>query len=155
MIEAIVALSNLRSTAFRAFSLFIMPISMRFFVAAIFISLIGCTTISAPNRDEQESLKISKIHANLDQIKKGMTTEEVAKIMVSNAVEKVDENTIPNPYRHETINCLTDGGVCEVDYYFTEQVGEKDWESGVTLVVFKENKVIWIGKDIFAIQAKQ
>jgi hypothetical protein len=68
-----------------------------------------------------------------------MTKDQVTNIMGEKSTGEVG-----NPYKRETIPGK-DGKTYDVLYYYTEQIGEKSWETGVTPVVFVDGKVIGVG----------
>lgn len=76
---------------------------------------------------------------NLNRVDVGMTKDQVLKIMGEKSTGEVS-----NPYKRETIPGK-DSKTYDVLYYYTEQVGDKSWETGVTPVVFVDGKVIGVG----------
>jgi hypothetical protein len=51
---------------------------------------------------------------------------------------------ISNPYKRETLRGI-DGQTYDTYFYYTEKIGVKDIESGLTPVVFLDGKVAGIG----------
>ena len=100
----------------------------------MFVVLTGCASYADFRSNNR---------ANLTKVSKGMAKAEVIQIMGSDSVKEGRMDTFTNPYKSEIIIC--NGGECEVYYYYTEQKGNKDWETSVTPVVFKDGKVIGIG----------
>lgn len=72
-----------------------------------------------------------------------MPKDRVAAIM-GNGSGSGFEGTISNPYRRETLLGL-DGRSYDVLFYYTDYVGEKNVETGLTPVVFLGGKVSGIG----------
>lgn len=81
--------------------------------------------------------------ANLNLIEVGMPKDRVASIM-GNKIRSGMDGTISNPYRRETLLGL-DGKSYDVLFYYTDRIGEKDVETGLTPVVFLDGKVSGIG----------
>jgi len=98
--------------------------------------LSGCVTTS--NLTNSNTVNISKINT-------GMTKQSVEKILGIETTINGGDTKIKNPYRRETVDCAIVAGMCEVDYYYIGQLGEKDWNSGVMPIIFKNNKVLGVG----------
>ena len=107
-----------------------------FLFVAILLFLSGCVTTS--NLTNSNTVNISKINT-------GMTKQNVEKILGIETTLNGGDAKIKNPYRRETIDCAIAAGMCEVDYYYIGQLGEKDWNSGVMPIIFKNNKVLGVG----------
>ena len=106
-------------------------------IGILFLELLllsGCSSYS--------SLRNSN-RANLNLIEVGMPKERVASIMGSETGSGMD-GTITNPYRRETLLGL-DGRSYDVLFYYTDRIGEKSVETGLTPVVFLDGKVSGIG----------
>ena len=95
--------------------------------------LLACSTY-APLRDENRK--------NIQLIKIGDTELNVVSKM-GNAIGKGMEGDVTNPYKRESIK--VNSSVYDIWYYYTEQVGNKNWEEGMTPVVFLNGKVEAIG----------
>lgn len=105
-----------------------------FFIALSAIILTGCS--SYPSfRDKNRS--------NIIQIERGMTRPQVMQIMGTNSVSGID-GTITNPYKRELIRDHN-GIEYEVLYYYTEKVGNKSREQGMTPVILRDGRVVGIG----------
>ena len=52
-------------------------------------------------------------------------------------------DNVTNPYTKEIL--MHKGQNYSIWYYYTERIGEKNWENGVTPVVFLNDKVIGVG----------
>lgn len=104
------------------------------------ILLASCVTKSYEDLRSQNRFNISKI-------KIGNSLSEVVKIM---GIEKADGDisgyqgeVVMNPYKTE--NLTHSGKPYLIYYYYTEKIGDKSWETGVTPIIFVNEKVIGIG----------
>ncbi len=106
-------------------------------IVLILFVLVGCGTYAA--RIEENRAKISYIN-------KGMSKYQVIQVMGNLTAKQGVNERFNNPYKTETIDC-DKGASCEVYYYYTDFIDEdgKDWESGMTPIVFKDERVIGIG----------
>lgn len=90
--------------------------------------------------------------ANLAKIEPGMTRAQVAQVM-GDETFTASSGTVSNPEKRETIKDAK-GVQYDVLYYYTEQIGQKKWEDGMTPVVLSGDKVVGIGwKEIATIKA--
>ncbi len=80
---------------------------------------------------------------NLIKVDKGMTKASVIEIMGSKNGNG-QSGEFSNPYKREIIKDRA-GNEFDIFYYYTEQIGQKNWEEGVTPVVFKDGVVVGIG----------
>jgi hypothetical protein len=85
---------------------------------------------------------------NLPRLSLGMTLAQVNAVMGSEIVDGFG-GKIGNPYKHEIVSGV-DKSDYEVYYYYTEHVGNKDWTSGMTPVIFKNGKLEGVGWSAFA-----
>ncbi len=97
--------------------------------------LAGCANPYAIMRDGNR--------AALAKVDVGMSKSQVESTMGSRSAEG-DGERYENPYKRETIRG-TDGQSHDVLYYYTQQIGERPIETGLTPVVFHEGRVIGIG----------
>ena len=87
---------------------------------------------------------------NIAKVEPGMTRAQVTQIM-GDGTHRF-ERTVSNPEKQETIKDAR--AQYEVLYYYTEQIGQKKWEDGMTPVVLSGGKVVGTGwKEIAAIKA--
>lgn len=100
----------------------------------IIISLSACSNYSSSRAENRE---------NIARLNLGMSKEQVMVIMGNNTASGLGE-TISNPYKREFIK-TKNGNTLEVLYYYTEQIGDKNWEMGMTPVSFEQGKVVGIG----------
>lgn len=100
-----------------------------FVVLMAVFSLVGCMYGNLRQENRQ----------NINRVDVGMTKDQVLNIMGDKSTGEIS-----NPYKRETIPGK-DGKTYDVLYYYTEQVGGKSWETGVTPVVFVEGRVIGVG----------
>lgn len=77
--------------------------------------------------------------ASLMRLDLGMTKDQVLKVMGAQGFGDVS-----NPFKREVIPGKN-GEIYDVLYYYTEEIAEKDWESGVTPVVLNDGKVVGWG----------
>ncbi|MBI3374996.1 MAG: DUF3192 domain-containing protein [Betaproteobacteria bacterium] len=80
---------------------------------------------------------------NIAKIEPGMTRAQVMQTMGEGSY-RASDGPVSNPEKRETIKDAK-GVEYEVLYYYTEQIGQKKWESGITPVVFSGDKVVGIG----------
>ena len=87
---------------------------------------------------------------NISKITIGLSINEVKTIMGdkeaghhSLILYVVPGDIIKNPYSTETIEHK--GNNYLIHYYYTNYIGEKSWEMGVTPIIFLNNKVTGIG----------
>lgn len=89
---------------------------------------------------------------NIAKIAPGMTRAQVTQIM-GDGNYSASSGPVSNPEKQETMKDAK-GVQYEVLYYYTEQIGQKKWEDGMTPVVLSGGKVIGTGwKEIAAIKA--
>lgn len=81
--------------------------------------------------------------ANLNNIQIGMKKSDVFRIMGTGTASGVD-GTISNPYKTELIRAK-DGNTYEILYYYTEHVGKRNWQSGMTPIILGNGHVIGVG----------
>ena len=80
---------------------------------------------------------------NLSKITLGLSINEVKTIMGEKESGLPGNEIIRNPYSIETIEHK--GNNYLIYYYYTNYIGEKSWETGVTPIIFLNNKVTGIG----------
>lgn len=97
--------------------------------------LVGCANPYAAMRDANRSA--------LNRVELGMSKSQVIAVMGEKAASGMN-GTVENPYRREMMKGL-DGGTYEILYYYTEQIGEKPVETGLTPIVLNNGKVTGIG----------
>lgn len=98
--------------------------------------LVGCANPYAEMRDANRSA--------IGRVELGMSKHQLFALMGPRSATGSVYGTIENPYRRETVVGV-DGEKYEVLYYYTDLVGQKSIESGLTPVVIKNEKVIGIG----------
>lgn len=103
------------------------------FVGALLLA--GCANPYAVMRDGNRSA--------LTKIEVGMSRAQVESTMGSRSAEGAS-GRFDNPYKRETVRG-TDGRSYDVLYYYSQQVGERPIETGLTPVVFYEGHVVGIG----------
>ena len=103
------------------------------FFAACLVA--GCANPYAIMRDGNR--------AAIAKVEIGMSKLQVENIMGSRAAEGLS-GRYENPYKREIIRG-TDGQSYDVLYYYTQQIGERQIETGLTPVVFDEGRVVGIG----------
>ena len=99
------------------------------------VAVAGCANPYAVMRDANR--------AALTRIEVGMTKSEVETMMGQRAAEGV-LGRYENPYKKETIRG-TDGTSYDVLYYYTQQIGERSIETGLTPIVLSNGRVMGIG----------
>lgn len=94
------------------------------------------------------ALQRSANRENLTKLQLGMSPSQVMAIMGTEIVDGISGRAT-NPYQREIL-LGSDKTSFEVFYYYTEHVGNKKWESGMTPVIFKDEKLAGIGWNAFA-----
>jgi len=79
---------------------------------------------------------------NITKIKIGDSLSAVTNIMGQEGTLGLADN-FTNPYTKEILTHK--GQNYSIWYYYTERIGEKNWENGVTPVIFLNDKVIGVG----------
>jgi hypothetical protein len=79
---------------------------------------------------------------NLSKITLGLSINEVTMIMGEKESGLPGNEIFKNPYLIETIE--QKGNNYLIYYYYTSYIGEKSWETGVTPIIFLNNKVVGI-----------
>lgn len=98
--------------------------------------IVGCSSYGSL-RDENR--------INISKIDRGMTKAQVSQIMGDGEKSGSGlQGGVTNPYKREFVRDRN-GKDYEILYYYTEQIGNKDWESGMTPVILVDNKVVGIG----------
>lgn len=97
----------------------------------VVLLIIGCGVAYDQIRKENRE--------NLVKIEKGMTTSQVQQVMGEKSF-----GNISNPYKREIIRDRQ-GEEYEILYYYTEHIGSKNWEEGMTPIILKDGKVVGIG----------
>ena len=80
---------------------------------------------------------------NLSKIILGLPINEVKTIMGETMSEGSGGEIIRNPYSIERIE--NKGNNYLIYYYYTNYIGDKSWETGVTPIIFLNDKVTGIG----------
>ena len=104
-------------------------------LVASLVFLTGCANEYASMRDANR--------AALSSVEMGMGKSQVQSILQSRSAEG-HGGRFDNPYKREAVKG-TDGVAYEVLYYYTQRIGDKSIESGLSPVVFLDNKVVGIG----------
>lgn len=108
-----------------------------FGVALIGILLLaGCVNPFAIMRDGNR--------AALAKVDIGMNKSQVESVMGSRTAEDDRGERYENPFKREIIRG-TDGLSYDVLYYYTQEIGLRPIETGLTPVVFYEGRVVGIG----------
>lgn len=97
--------------------------------------LISCGTSYDTLRSENRN--------NISKITLGLSINEVKTIMGEKESGLPGAEIIKNPYLTETIE--NKGNNYLIYYYYTNYIGDKSWETGVTPIIFLNNKVVGIG----------
>lgn len=105
----------------------------RFLTLLVAILVVGCSSYSGL-RDTNRK--------NIQSVRIGDTETSVVTKMGESKGGGL-EGEITNPYKRESVKI--NGNVYDIWYYYTEQIGEKSWEQGMTPVVFVSGKVEAIG----------
>lgn len=100
------------------------------------VALTACVNQFAEMRDANR--------AALNRVDIGMTKGQVVTTMGDRSATEAASGTYTNPFKRETIKGL-DGKTYDVLFYYTQQIGDKAIESGLTPIVFLDNKVSGIG----------
>lgn len=90
-------------------------------------------------RDENRS--------NINKLSLGMTTQNVISIMGEKSSSGTS-GTVNNPYKKET-SAGNDDQKFEIYYYYTDRVGSKDWNAGMTPAIFQSGKLVGVGWNDF------
>jgi hypothetical protein len=102
-----------------------------------FLTLIaGCANEFAVMRDANRQA--------MNRVELGMSKVQVENIMGVRLAQDPQVGRYENPYKREMVKGL-DGNTYDVLYYYTQQIGDKPIESGLTPVVFLGGKVVGIG----------
>ena len=80
---------------------------------------------------------------NLSKIILGLPVNEVKTIMGETTTDPFEGEIFRNPYSIERIE--NKGNNYLIYYYYTNYIGDKSWETGVTPIIFLNNKVKGIG----------
>ena len=104
-------------------------------LALIFL-LVGCANPFAEMRDANR--------AAINRVELGMSKAQVESTMGQRIAQDPREGRYENPYKRETLKGV-DGVSYDVLYYYTQQIGDKPIETGLTPVVFASGKVVGIG----------
>lgn len=102
-------------------------------ILIIGVLVVGCATYTG-QRDANRK--------NIQNIRLGNSQAAVVAIM-GEATSSGMGGTMTNPYKRESIQVGDTEYV--IWYYYTEQIGNKSWEEGMTPVVFANDKVVAIG----------
>ncbi len=105
-------------------------------VVSLIFSLVGCVNDFAVMRDANRQA--------MNKIELGMSKIQVETVMGNRSAEDRFEGRYENPFKRETVRGV-DGNTYDVMYYYTQQIGNKPIESGLTPVVFLTGKVVGIG----------
>lgn len=100
------------------------------------IVLAGCANEFAVMRDANRRA--------ITTVELGMSKAQVDTIMGNRSAADSIYGRYENPFKRETIKGL-DGRTYDVLFYYTQQIGEKPIETGLTPIVFLEGKVVGIG----------
>ena len=113
---------------------------MKFLGVLFFATMLatGCANPYAIMRDANR--------AALAKVEIGMNKSQVENTMGSRSAESAEGrySRYENPYKRELIRG-TDGQPYDVLYYYTQEIGERPIETGLTPVVFNEGRVVGIG----------
>lgn len=110
---------------------------LRHLVCVLLITLLaGCANDFALMRDANRKA--------LNTVELGMSRTQVDNIMGNRSAADSINGRYENPFKRETVKGL-DGRTYDVLFYYTQQIGEKPIETGLTPIVFLEGKVVGIG----------
>lgn len=101
--------------------------------------ILGCSTAYMNLRDTNRM--------SLPKLEVGMTPSQVSAIMGSEIVDGTS-GKVGNPYKREIVSSAENVSY-EVLYYYTDHVGNKHWETGMTPVIFKDGKLVGVGWSSF------
>jgi hypothetical protein len=84
----------------------------------------------------------------MSKITLGLSVDEVKNIMGEDSADcdylgRCGQEIFRNPYKTETTEHK--GNNYLIYYYYTERIGDKSWETGVSPIIFLNNKVVGIG----------
>ena len=113
-----------------------MKLLMKILLSLAIATLLGCANQFAVMRDANR--------AALVKVDVGMSKPEVLAIMGQGFAEDRFEGRYDNPFKRETLKGI-DGKNYDVLYYYTQQIGDKPIESGLTPIVFDSGRVSGIG----------
>ncbi len=80
--------------------------------------------------------------ANITKIQAGYSSAQVTQTM-GNMVNNDGTEKMTNPYRTEILNHNNENYT--IWYYYTERIGDNNWENGMTPVIFLNNSVVAVG----------
>lgn len=107
-------------------------------IGLLAVLITGCAQYIAM-RDENRS--------NINKLSLGMTTQNVISIMGEKSSSGTS-GTVNNPYKKET-GAGKDDQEFEIYYYYTDRVGSKDWNAGMTPTIFQNGKLAGVGWNDF------
>lgn len=97
--------------------------------------LAGCANPYAGMRDGNR--------VALNKIELGMSKANVLNVMGERSADGMD-GKYENPYKRETIKGI-DSTTYEILYYYTQQIGDRPIETGLTPIVLSNGRVTGIG----------
>ena len=101
---------------------------------ALGLLLSYCTTYDAMRSGNR--VNISKIQA-------GYSSAQVIETMGTTVASNMGTDKFTNPYKTEILN--HNNKSYTVWYYYTDLIGEKNWENGMTPVIFLKDSVMAVG----------
>ena len=100
----------------------------------IVTAVLGCQSY-AQLRDENRD--------NISSVQIGDTEDSVVAKMGNKTADSLQYGKAANPYKRESVSLNNVNYT--IWYYYTERIGEQNWEAGMTPVVFVNGKVVAVG----------
>jgi hypothetical protein len=80
---------------------------------------------------------------NISKIQAGYSSAQVIETMGTTIASNMGADKFTNPYKTEILT--HDNKSYTVWYYYTDLIGDKNWENGMTPVIFLKDSVVAIG----------
>lgn len=109
--------------------------NMKNFLTIIVLSLLLSACVTFEVMRSENRVNISKIQVGSSS---ALVTQTMGTMTNNDGLEK-----FTNPYKTETLNHNNKNYT--IWYYYTERIGDKNWENGMTPVVFLNDTVIAVG----------
>jgi len=103
--------------------------------------LSSCVTPDQLRSENRDNISKVTIGLSINEVKTIMGDKEAGHHSL--ILSGVPGDIIKNPYSTETITHK--GNNYLIHYYYTNYIGQKSWETGVTPIIFLNNKVTGIG----------
>ena len=112
-----------------------------FIVLTSLFLLSSCVTPDQLRSENRDNISKITIGLSINEVKTIMGDKEAGHYSL--ILSGVPGDIIKNPYSTETIEHK--GNNYLIHYYYTNYIGQKSWETGVTPIIFLNNKVTGIG----------